>query len=152
MKPIDYAEELQSIRAAYVGASPKQRLHVIRQRLANPDHAPNVMVTRVSAVEALARSLASHQAGKSPSGQYARLRNEDPDRLVELVLACSGAGTPKEVFGTECWQLFRHAVNYRNMIVHECTYLGQDKSPHLEKACETVLEKLVEIGGLSAAG
>ncbi|SBV53152.1 hypothetical protein XBLMG947_3958 [Xanthomonas bromi] len=60
MEPIDYAAELQSIRKTYVSVSPRQRLHVIRQRLANPDHAPNLLVTHVSAVEALARSLASH--------------------------------------------------------------------------------------------
>lgn len=149
METIDYARELQRIRAAYIGASPKQRLNVIRQRLDNPGHEPNLLVTNVSAVEALARSLVSHQAGKNPASQYSRFRNEDPDRLVELVLKGSNIGTPKEVFGAEQWQLFRHAVNYRNMIVHECTYLGQEKYPQLESACQLVMSKLIEIGGLS---
>ncbi len=61
----DYIAELEQIRSAYICFLPRQRLHIISQRLENPAHGPNLSVTYVSAVEALARSLAMHV--KQPS-------------------------------------------------------------------------------------
>jgi hypothetical protein len=46
--------------------------------------------------------------------------------------------------------LFGYAVDYRNLLAHECTYLGLDKFPSLIEACEAVLEKLARLGGLNA--
>jgi hypothetical protein len=148
MEEIDYVAELERIRSKYISVSPRQRLHVIRQRLANPDHGPNTLVTHVSAVEALARSLVLHNAGSDPSAQYSKFRNHDPDKLVALFLERIRAGTPAEVLGQDVWQKFRYAVSYRNLLVHECTYLGQDKYPQLENACQLVLSKLIELAGL----
>lgn len=42
------------------------------------------------------------------------------------------------------------AVDYRNLLAHECTYLGLDKFPSLIDGCEEILEKLVELAGLVA--
>ncbi len=148
MEEIDYVAELERIRTVYINVSPRQRLHVIKQRLANPDHGPKTLVTHVSAVEALARSLVLHHSGASPSTQYAKFRNHDPDKLVTLFLERIRAGTPTEVLGQDVWQKFRYAISYRNLLVHECTYLGQDKYPHLEHACQLVLSKLIELAGL----
>lgn len=65
MREPDYLKELELIRSAYVCSSPRQRLYVVFQRLDNPAHDPNLLVTHVSAVEALARSLAMHAKGRS---------------------------------------------------------------------------------------
>ena len=151
MEEPDYAAELESIRSAYINSMPRQRLHVIRQRLANPSHGPNTLVTRVSAVEALSRSLALHglrKPNQRPQANYPRLRNCDPDKLVELYLEHRGLGPAPLVFGEDTWRRFRFAISYRNLLVHECTYLGQDKYPFLEQACDQVLAKLVELAEL----
>ncbi|KFN52141.1 hypothetical protein N790_12660 [Arenimonas malthae CC-JY-1] len=35
------------------------------------------------------------------------------------------------------------------MLVHECTYLGQDKYPQLHQACQDVLDKLTGLAGIA---
>jgi hypothetical protein len=55
---VDYAAELQSLRDTYVCGPPQARLTTIRQRLDRDDSGAARLVTAVSAVEALARSLA----------------------------------------------------------------------------------------------
>jgi len=152
MEEPDYVAELERIRVAYINSLPRQRLSVIRQRLANPNHGPNTLVTRVSAVEALARSLVMHgssKAGHPPSSQYGRFRAADPDKLVAFYLEQLRLEKPDQVFGQATWQRFRYAVSYRNLLVHECTYLGQDKYPYLEQACDLILAKLVELAGIA---
>jgi hypothetical protein len=64
------------------------------------------------------------------------------------VLRLHGAPSAVERYGDETWQLFGLAHMYRNLVVHECTYLGQDKYPALIAASLRVLEGLVEAGGL----
>jgi hypothetical protein len=36
------------------------------------------------------------------------------------------------------------------LIVHECTFIGQDRHPHLIAATEAVLRGLIELAGLEA--
>jgi len=69
-RDIDYVAELLSVRSTYVGMSTRQRLSVIRQRLADHHFGANRLVTSVSAVEALARSLAE---GEVEGGETGRL-------------------------------------------------------------------------------
>jgi hypothetical protein len=147
----DYIAELEQIRSAYICSLPRQRLHVISQRLDNPAHGPNLLVTYVSAVEALARSLAMHV--KSPSKAqlkqlYGKYRDREVKSLVIEYLASHGHDSPSDFFGSDTWRKFGYAVSYRNMLVHECTYLGQDKYPHLRQACQEVLQKLSGLAGL----
>lgn len=82
---IDYEAELAAIRATYVCATPRQRLHIIRQRLNDHHVGPNCLVTAVSAVEALARTLALHAACETKieiSTNYLKYRNRKPERLI----------------------------------------------------------------------
>lgn len=71
-----------------------------------------------------------------------------PLELVEDALRLYGASPAVELYGDETWQLFELAHRYRNLVVHECTYLGQDKYPALIAASERVLQGLVIAGGL----
>jgi hypothetical protein len=50
-------------------------------------------------------------------------------------------------FGEDTWKCFVYAVDYRNLLVHECTYLGLDVFPSLIEACEAVLNKLEKLAG-----
>lgn len=146
---IDYEAELLSIRQAYICATPRQRLSVIRLRLEDHHFGPNRLVTVVSAVEALARTLALGQKAKTKDGLvniYPRYKNRAPKSLVKEYLAAKGISEPDTYFGEDTWRLFGYAIEFRNLLAHECTYLGLDKFPSLIDACNEVLESLVKLG------
>lgn len=61
MDDVTIEEHLSELRRLYVEATPRQRLHIAKQRLESPpEHGPNVLVAAVSAVEGFARSIAMH--------------------------------------------------------------------------------------------
>ncbi|NLR74896.1 hypothetical protein [Leeia aquatica] len=153
---IDYAAECDSLRAAYVRAHPQQRLKVIMQRIAQQEIGATRLVTMVSAVEALARSLVVNSVAAKTNqkldieGAYKKFRNGKPEDMVRMVLEHYDKGDPGLFFQGDTWDLFRLAVDFRNLIVHECTFLGQDKYPALIWACEEVLNALKEVAGLKS--
>lgn len=145
-----HPDELQR---AYAMATPAARLRVIKQRLASAhgEMGSTRLVTLVSAVEALARSLVVHSAGRPASTaemRHRQYRGTGPVELVEEVLRLRGAGRAIEQFGRETWELFEVGTHYRDLIVHECTHVGQDRHPYLIAATEAVLRGLVEVAGL----
>lgn len=149
---VDYVAERLKLRSIYVNAHPKQRLVVIRQRLAQPEIGATKLVTVVSAVEALARSLVVHSSAKSQADIdriYSKIRSRAPEALVQDVLNAFQKGGTEGHFHEDTWPLFCEAVNFRNQVVHECTCLGQDKYPSLIAAALEVLEELVSIGALN---
>lgn len=148
---IDYIARLQKLQDSYITAYPRQRLHVIRQRLEDHHSGPNRLVTAVSAVEAYARSLALHRQAKTRAdlkSHYPKYRDTPPKALVSEYLKARGVDDPTAFFGEDNWKLFRYAVEYRNVLAHECTYLGLDVFPSLIQACEVVLEKLADLAGV----
>jgi hypothetical protein len=77
------------IRQDYVSASSSQRLHVIRLRLEDHHFGPNRLVTAVSAVEALARSLVVDREAKVKADRakiYPKYRRCVPETLVRTYL------------------------------------------------------------------
>jgi hypothetical protein len=151
---INYVEELLQLRRIYVEAAPQSRWNVIAQRLAHTEIGPVRLLTVVSAVEALARSLLMEVQTRGSSNKsrlYERHKSKEPHVLVEHLFVELRLPIPSEHFSEDTWALFRHAVNFRNLVVHECTYLGQDKYPSLIAASEEVLGELVKIGGIRAA-
>lgn len=148
----EYEENLAQLRRLYVEATPRQRLHIANQRIQNPAHGPNQLVTSVAAVEGFARSLAMHGHSKSKAGLseiYPRYRFKGPEDLIEEFLKVGNRGTPASFFNSEDWRLFKFAVQYRNVLTHECTYLGQDTFPELISACYRVLAALASTQNLS---
>lgn len=146
----EHPDELQR---AYATATPAARLRVIKQRLASAhgEMGSTRLVTMVSAVEALARSLVVHSSGRPSSTaemRHRQFRNVGPVELVEEVLRLRGALRAAQYFDGESWELFEVAIRYRDLIVHECTYVGQDRHPHLIAAAEAVLRGLIELAGL----
>jgi len=145
-----HPDELQR---AYAMATPAARLRVIKQRLAsaNGEMGSTRLVTMVSAVEALARSLVVHSAGRPASTaemRHRQFRATGPVELVEEVLRLRGAAKALEHFEQDTWELFEVAARYRDLIVHECTYVGPDRHPYLIAAAEAVLRGLIELAGL----
>lgn len=154
--PFDAAEieaHLVDLRRSYVEALPKQRLHVGKQRISNPEHDPNRLIAYVSATEGFARSLCMHQHARTKaelSAIYSQFERRGVLSLIGEYLKKKSLGEPRDHFGSEIWQLFGYAVEYRNLLAHECTYLGQDSSPRLIDACRAVLKTLAKDEGLSA--
>jgi hypothetical protein len=147
---LEHPDELQRSHAV---ATPSARLRVIKQRLASAhaEMGSTRLVTMVSAVEALARSLVVHAAGRPASTaemRHKQFRHTGPVELVEEVLRLRGAAPPAQHFGSETWELFEAAARYRDLIVHECTSIGQDRHPYLIAASEAVLRGLIELAGL----
>ena len=161
MASAEYDAHLAELRRLYVEATPRQRYGMGRNLINNPKHGPNVLVACVSAVEGLARSLAMHQDAlarvsaadvKSElSAIYPRYKHKGAEELIEQYLAIAGLPSPRQYFGEDTWEQLHYAVEYRNVLAHECTYLGQDRSPALIEACQRVLHRLAEAGGLKVA-
>jgi len=151
----DLLEHPDELQRAYAIATPAARLRVIKQRLASAhgEMGSTRLVTMVSAVEALARSLVVHASGRPASTaemRHRQYRATGPVELVEEVLRLRGAVRGAQHFDAEAWELFEVATRYRDLIVHECTYVGQDRHPHLIAATEAVLRGLIELSGLEA--
>jgi len=128
-----------------VCATPRQRLSKIRQRLDDQDFDPARLVTIVSGVEAFARSLLINHLSKSKRDieiSYEVYKHKSPEFLVEKYLKERGQTDPSVFLKEDNWTLFKYAVEYRNMIVHECTFVGMDISPSLINACQEILDTL----------
>ncbi len=150
---INYIVALQDLRNTYPKLKPSQRLHIIRQRLEDHHFGPNRLVTSVSAVEALARSLVMHHEAKGNDKEaldqvYRRYKSSSAKDLVTRYVKVKLDVSPSIHFGQETWSLFRYAEDFRNLVVHECTYLGMDKFPSLIDACDEILNGLVKIGNI----
>ena len=148
MQDLDYATHLKELRRTYIESLPAQRLHIARTRLANPEHDPNLLVAHVAAVEGYARSVAMHlRANTKPALTeiYATYRNRSAEELVSEITMAIANASPQEYFGASVWDVFLFSVSYRNLLVHECTYLGQDRSVGLIESCKIVLDRLVDL-------
>ena len=151
METPDYAAVLTSLRSAYVEANPKQRLSIAKQRIRYPGHRPNLLVSHVAAVEGFARCLAMHVRGSTQeelSAVYPEYRNKGPEELINEYLSNAQLGDPTAYFGSETWLMFGFAIKFRNLLVHECTYLADDLSAPLIDACRSVLGTLASSKGL----
>ncbi len=143
----DYLEsELEKLRDQYISSHPAQRATTIKKRLDDPKALPNQLVTRVAAVEALSRSLLMNQNAHTITVLkeiYPKFRYRKVTGMIAELLKIKKAGTPSSFFGKDDWHIFKIAVKYRNLLVHECTYLGRKKYQPLEKASNAIYEKLL---------
>jgi hypothetical protein len=147
----DFVVKLINLTRAYRTVSPQFRYNTIRKRLAQEEIGATKLITVVSAVEGLARSIAVHNKVSTEAlvaDLYLKYRNRSPVALVEEVFKFYCAGSPSNYFQDDTWKYFRHAVDYRNLVVHECTYLGQDNYLPLIEATFNILDALVKLADL----
>jgi hypothetical protein len=147
---MNYETELNQLREDYYRSMPRQRLKVAKQRIANPNHGPNLVVTYVSAIEGILRSLViwnETESGRPQPDIYNKYKRSGVKTLYEKYIEqCninSDAITDKRIY-----ELVKYAVEYRNLLAHECTYLGQDTYPDLIQACEEFLSALCNHAGI----
>ena len=149
---IDYGAECKNIRDVYVGATLSQRYKVLCDRLGDFGYnCPDKLVTCVTAVEAYARSILVQRAGEDVEPRRKayddKWRYGKPMDMLDAILNEFGLAEG-ELFREDNKALVEHAVEYRHMLVHEGTYLGQDKFPSMIEACLEVLDKLADLTGI----
>lgn len=153
MEPSEIEKHLAFLRKTYIESLPKQRLSIAKQRINNPEHDPNRLIAFVSAVEGFTRSLCMHQHARTKaelSAIYPKYCKQSAVSLIVEYLTERSLGEAASHFGERTWQLFGYAVQYRNLLAHECTYLGSDKSQELIEACRAVLKALAKEEGMNA--
>ncbi len=147
----DIRKRLGELREAYFRATPSQRHKVATDRLRFRESSSNHLIQCVSAVEGFARSVALDievQRGTPVDQAYSALRYVGPVPLIRENITERRNTSPEIIFGTEDWELFDLAVQYRNFLVHEAASVRQSYSNELIAACERVLEKLARIAGV----
>ena len=83
--------------------------------------------------------------GKKVEDIYNKYRNPNPEKLIREICKNKKTG-PWKLFGKQTWQDFKWAVKYRNLLIHEATFLQQGVAIRLIKETEniiSILEKLL---------
>lgn len=146
MKLTDCEKHEKQLRQDYVNASPAKRWNVIRQRLEFPACGPNLLVAHVAAVESLARSIALNPRAGIAVPTYEKLRQKNARDLLAMV-ARQRDKTPEELFTGSDWESMECAEIYRNLLVHEGTFLRQGITTELVGVCKRVIECLRKLYG-----
>jgi len=144
----DFEMHYKKLRELYLRATTKQRILVAIDRMRYPDAGPNLLITAVSAVEALARAMAlevERRSGRPLRAAYRRLRNLGPVELLEKVVARAHGVRVSDLIGPGTWEEFQWAVKYRNLLLHEGTYLAQLYSRPLLRSTHALFDKLVRL-------
>ena len=147
---MDYEEHLSNLRKEYYEAYPGQRLHIGRQRIAYPENGPNQVVTYVSVIEGFLRSLViwgETTSGKPSKKTYKKYEHWSVQKLFDEYLRQQRAEVT-DIIPNNTYTLVVYAIKYRNLLAHECTYLGQDKYPDIIDACEVFLCGLAKHAGI----
>lgn len=141
----NYKQHYKKLRDSYINATKGQRRKVARDRMRYPGLQANILIAIVSAIEGFARAIVLKQQkvrGKSIKSTYRKIKNDGPTDLIERWIYPEINKKPEDVFSKECWQEFKWAVKYRNLLLHECTGLRQDYGRSLIKACRNIWKHL----------
>lgn len=134
------------LRELYVVATLSQRYRVARDRIDHPSLGPSLLVNVVSALEGFARAIAVKAAvkrGEAVESAYNQLRNLGPVRLIAEHVCPAYHIAPVAAFGEVAWNALPEAVRFRNLLVHEATYLNGATCDALISAAAHVLSSPV---------
>ena len=146
-------DQLKTLRDVYVRGFPSQRVDIARQRVDEASHGAGIglLIAYVSAIEGILRSLViwnekEPSSDRPTSDTYKKYKNTKTNDLYEKY--CEQYGEkPDKVIPDETKDLVWCAVEYRHLLVHECTFLNAKTSTKLNEACEIFLQKLCEHAG-----
>lgn len=140
----------RELREHYLRATPRQRYQVALQRIENASSGPSLLVNVMSALEGFTRSVAVRQRvdmGETYEQAYPKVRNVGPVDLLSEHVCPTLETTPEEAFGPEAWSALPDAVDFRNLLVHEATYLHGGTCKRLTDAARHILDTLARIVG-----
>jgi len=138
------------LRRLYIQGDLRQRYSVAAARIANPEHGPNQVVAAVAALEGFSRAVALKAAlakGATLEDAYATLRFKKPLSLILEDVLPALRTTVEKAFDSEQWSLIPSAIEFRNLLVHEATYLHGYTCQCLVGAAVHVFERLAELAG-----
>jgi hypothetical protein len=145
----DYGQHLKGLRLDYVKRlTQRQRAHIALQRMQHPDAGVNLLVTAVSSVEGLARALALNiqiKGGAAPGRAYRDPRDRGAVDLLAGIVVPSRGTTMPALIGAEDWEEFKWAVRYRNLLIHESTFLRAGYCNRLLNATRAVFSALQQM-------
>jgi len=142
---------VDKLRDLYVKGNLRQRYDIAAQVAGDPDTGPAKLVAAVAALEGFARAVAVKHLvdeGVPPDEAYAGLKREKPIDLVETHVLPALGTSANEAFEREKWELLPEAVKFRNLLVHEATYLHGGTCRELVSATLHVFEKIAELSGV----
>jgi len=148
------AEELtpKQLREIYARGTLKQRYGIACQRIDFPDLGPSVLVNAVSALEGFSRAVAVRalvQAGMSVRDAYVYHRNTGTIDLIAKHICPWLHTTPTIAFGARVWKQIPKAVAFRNLLIHEATFLNGGTCKQLIGASRHCLDRLAALAGAS---
>jgi hypothetical protein len=138
------------LRDLYIRANPRQRYRVALDRIEGPELGPSLFVNVMSALEGFARTVAVHaqvEKGEPVEAAYSRLRNVGPIQLIADHICPAYRMTPAELFAAADWASLPDAVKFRNLLVHEATFLNGGTSRALIEAARRILDRLAKLSG-----
>jgi hypothetical protein len=146
-------DDLEELHKTFATARPSARLAAIRQRLARNETASPAqrLITLLAGIEALSRSLVVHAPGRPPATahiRYQQVRSTALPELVEEAFRLHGTPSPADAVGASAWEALSLAHECRELLVHECGFLPQERYAPLVSAADQVLDALVVAGGL----
>lgn len=140
------------LRDMYKTATLSQRYFVALQRVQNPEGEPNRLVNAVAALEGCARAVAArYQATEFKVDLLEAYGRVDHDALLKLLRkriapklesGLAALGDPQQ------WKTLEVAIQFRNLLVHEATYLHGGTCRELISCTLGFLSRLVELHGI----
>ena len=138
------------LRELYVKATLRQRYRVALDRIEYAHLGPSLFVNVMAALEGFARAVALKKAlerGDAVGTAYNRIRNLGPVELLTLHVCPAYDTTPAAAFGDDAWEKLPDAVRFRNLLVHEATFLHGGTCDTLIGASQHILTRLAEMSG-----
>lgn len=143
-----YENHLKELRESYVNASFKQRLKVVQDRINYPDCSANRLISLVSSIEGLSRTICLdilETQGESRLDIYKKVKFLNPNELIVDYIFPAINKSAEDLFGHDIWEVFLYAVKYRNLLIHEGTFLRQNYASELIDVCTIIFQKLTEL-------
>lgn len=140
----------KQLRDIYVASTLRQRYSIACQRIEHPDLGPSVLVNAVSALEGFSRAIAVRalsQAGMSIGEAYQFHRNTGTVDLIAKHICPWLRTTPTTAFGAKAWRQIPEAVEFRNLLIHEATFLNGGTCKRLIAASRHCLDRLAVLSG-----
>ncbi len=149
-KMTDSQISAKELRAIYQQGTVRQRYRIAVSRIDNPHLGPSVLVNTVSALEGFARCVAVRQrisAGEDAEKVYTDLKFVGPVELLRDHVCVRFGVDPALAFGNDAWCQIDEAVEFRNLLVHEATYLHGGTCRRLIAATRHCLQCIARLAG-----
>jgi hypothetical protein len=138
------------LRELYVRGTLRQRYGIACQRIDHPELGPSVLVNAVSALEGFSRAVAVRaliETGTKLEEAYEYHRRASVVHLIARHICPILRTTPVKAFGAKAWGRIPLALEYRNLLIHEATFLNGGTCRQLIAATRHCLDRLATLTG-----